>query len=240
MAGGAGGPGVLERCQGLRSELVRFDPALFSGDDCRVLAEELARTEKACAAARARAAARVAECGSFRQGGFDDAADWLARKTGSSKGEANAAIKTAEAAEKCPTTKEALVDGQLSLSQANEITKTEAECPGSESELVGLAKKSSLADLRNEGRKRRAAAIPAEELADAQHKARSFRHWKDEMGMIRFSGAFAPLVGIPLINRLEAEADRIAREARRSGSTESREAYAADALAKMLSGQGRG
>ncbi|HUP68381.1 MAG TPA: HNH endonuclease signature motif containing protein, partial [Acidimicrobiales bacterium] len=46
--------------------------------------------------------------------------------------------------------------------------------------------------------------------------------------------------GIPLINRLEAEADRIAREARRSGSTESREAYAADALAKMLSGQGRG
>ncbi|HUP68511.1 MAG TPA: hypothetical protein VM142_01725 [Acidimicrobiales bacterium] len=58
--------------------------------------------------------------------------------------------------------------------------------------------------------------------------------------MIRFSGAFEPLVGIPLINRLEAEADRIAREARRAGSPEPREAYAADALAKMLSGQGRG
>lgn len=48
---------------------MRFDPALFSGDDCRVVAEELARTEKACAAGRALAAARVAECGSFRQGG---------------------------------------------------------------------------------------------------------------------------------------------------------------------------
>lgn len=224
----------------LRSELVRFDPALFSGDDCRVLAEELARTEKACAAARARAASRVAECGSFRRGGFDDVADWLARKTGSSKGEANAAIKTAEAAETCPATKEALVDGYLSLSQASEIAKTEEQCPGSESELVGLAEKCSLADLRHEGRKRRAAAISAEELADRRHKARSFRHWIDEMGMIRFSGAFAPLVGIPLINRLEAEADRIAREARRAGSIEPREAHAADALAKMLSGQGRG
>lgn len=236
----AGDAALLERCRSLRSELVRFDPALFSGQDCRALAEELARTEKSCAAARARAAARVAECGSFREGGFDDAADWLSRKTGSSRGDANAAIKTAEAAEKLPATKEALLNGQLSLAQANEITKTEEQCPGSETELVGLAEKSSLADLKNEGRKRRAAAIPAEELADHQHKARSFRHWVDEMGMIRFSGAFAPLVGIPLANRIEAETDRLVREARRQGHNEPREAYAADALANMLSGQGRG
>lgn len=101
----AGDAALLERCKSLRAELVRFDAALSSGEDCRALAEELARTEKACAAARARAAARVAECGSFRQGGFDDAADWLSRNTGSSRGEANAAIKTAEAAEKLPATK---------------------------------------------------------------------------------------------------------------------------------------
>jgi len=224
-----------------RAELARFDPALLSGDDCRVLAEELARTEKACAAARARSGARVTACGSYRGGGYGDAAEWMARTSGSSRGEAAAELKTAEALEgSCPETKEALASGELSLAQASEITRTEKECPGSESELVAVAKSSGLATLKDQGRKRRLQAVAAEELAARQRRARSYRHWIDELGMVRFSGALEPLVSIALMHRLDAECDRIRREARRGGSDEPWEAHAADTLAKMLSGQATG
>jgi hypothetical protein len=42
-----------------------------------------------------------------------------------------------------------VVSGQLSLVQAEEITRTEAACPGTEAELVALAKGSSLQVLRD-------------------------------------------------------------------------------------------
>src|SRR5205807_4230167 len=116
-----------------RRAAAAFDPALLSGDDCAALAAELAATEKACGAARARAAARATACGAHRTQGFADPADWLARVSGSSRGEAQATIDTvATAAEACPRTNEALVSGALSLAQAREIVTTEAARPGSE------------------------------------------------------------------------------------------------------------
>jgi hypothetical protein len=47
-------------------------------------------------------------------------------------------------------------------------------------------------------------------------------------------------VGIRLANRLDAETDRIRREARRAGSTEERRAHMADALASLVDGSGGG
>ena len=152
----------------------------------------------------------------------------------------SAELKAAKEAENCPQTKAALAAGEVSLAQAGEITRTEAECPGSAPELLDLAKRSGLAPVREEARRMRLAAISAEELAGRQHKARSFRHWIDELGMTRFSGALCPLDGVAIMNRLDAEADRIHRAARREGSDEPREAHAADALVKMMSEGGRG
>ena len=231
---------LLEQCASFLAELVGFEPSLLSGDDCRVVAERLARVEKACAAARARAAARAAACGAHRQAGFDSAADWMGRWSGSSRGAAAAELSAAEAAERCPQTKEALASGQVSLAQAGEIARTEADCPGSEPELLDLAKRAGLGPVREEARKLRLAAIPAEELAARQHKARSFRHWLDDLGMVRFSGAIEPLDGVAIMNRLDAEVDRIRRAARRDGSTDPWEAHAADAFVKMMGEGGRG
>src|SRR2546421_1395335 len=104
--------GLVEAARGLRAALTAFEPEVVSGADCATLVEELAATEKACAAARARAAARAVACGAHRTQGFVDAAEWLARVSGSSRGEAQAAIDTvATAAEACPRTNEALVSG---------------------------------------------------------------------------------------------------------------------------------
>ena len=223
---------MKEQLVALRSALVRFDPASLSGDDCRALVHELAATENACAVARARAAARAAASGSHRADGFRDATDWLANATGTSAGEAKAALETGAALDACPTTRDAAAAGELSLPQAREITRTEQHAPGSEHEMVDLARGSSLAGLQDEGRKRRFAAADVEDLHARQRKARSFRHWRDELGMVRCSGALPPEVGVPFVNRLEAETDRVRRA---QGREESREAHMADAFVALMS-----
>ena len=232
------GEAFLTQLRSCRDALVGFEPARYSGPDCVELAEELAATEKACAAARARAAARAAEAGAQSTRGFVDAGEWLARVTGSSRAEARAAIDTAAAVESCPTTKAALASGSLSLEQAREIVATEAECPGSERELIALTTRAGLATLRDEGRKRRLATRDVDELHRTQHARRSLRHWRDGEGMVCVAAALPPELGVPVVNRLEAETDRVFRQAHRDGREEPREAYAADAFLRLFGKDG--
>jgi hypothetical protein len=229
-------PAVAARA--LREELRAFEPEAYSGTDCAALAEELAQTEKACAAASVRAAARAAGCGTQR--GFGNAIDWLGRISGTSAGQARAVLDTAAALEDCPQTKEAVVAGELSLAQGAEIAKTEAASPGTEVEMVSLAKASSLGVLKDKARSHRLRAMDVEELHRRQRAARELRHWTDDMGMVRLAGALAPEVGVPIVNRLDAETDRIRKVARRRGSDEPRSAHGADALVTMLNNKGRG
>jgi len=133
--------GLTEIARSLRAALREFDRALHHADDCLALVEELAKTEKACAAARVLAASRVADCGAHRKAGFDDPADWLARASGSTAGQAERELTTAKRVEDMPDTKAALADGELSLDQAEEIAKTEKQCPGSEREMLDTARR---------------------------------------------------------------------------------------------------
>ena len=230
--------GVVALARDLCDALVAFDPEVFSGEDCAVLAEQLAVAEKACAAARVRAAGRASSCGAHRARGFDEPADWLAQASGSSTGSARSALGTAAALDRCPDTKAALVRGELSLAQAEVVLRAQAASPGSESALLGLARRADLAKLTDEGRRIRLASFDVDQLHDRQHRARRWRHWRDDTGMVNMAGALPPEVGVPLANRLEAETDRIRRAARREGEAEPRAAHMADALVKLASGQG--
>ena len=158
---------LLELAAALRAGAAAFDPALVSGDDAALVAEQLAVTEKACAAGRARAAVRAAECRSHERRGFADAADWLARVAGSTRGDAQAALATASAMDSETPTGAALAAGELSLAQARVIACAEAECSGSEGELLELARQSSLAKLQDEGRRRRLTAADPDELSSS-------------------------------------------------------------------------
>ncbi|HEX4540769.1 MAG TPA: hypothetical protein VH112_11045, partial [Acidimicrobiales bacterium] len=231
---------LLDAVRRLLELLASFEPELFSGDDCATLAEELGRTEKACAAGLVRAAARAAAAGAHQRRGYTNPVDWLARSAGSSAPQAREALGTAAALEDCPTTRQAVVAGELSLAQGAEIARTEAACPGTEAELVGLAKSSSLGVLRERARSRRLKSVDPEELHGRQQAARELRHWRDDLGMVRGVFALPPVVGIPLINRLDAETDRIRKTARRQASTESRAAHAANALVALCAGGGKG
>src|SRR5690242_7520826 len=115
------GATLVEQAATLRAALAGFDPALLSGQDAATLAHALALTEKACAMAKARAGARAAECRSHQREGFADAAEWLARMSGSSRSEAQAALETAAAVGADTPMGSALAAGELSLEQAELI-----------------------------------------------------------------------------------------------------------------------
>jgi hypothetical protein len=204
--------------QGLRAALVAFQPESYSGEDCAVLVEELAAVEKVSAAARVRAAAQAGSCGAHRERGFADVSDWMARATGSTAGAAKAALETAAALESQPEARAALDAGELSFAQARELVKTEAAVPGSTAALLDLAKGQSLRTLKDEARDRRLRAIDPEELHARQHAAMYHRHWTTPLGTVAYAGELPPELGIPFINRLDIETDRIWRKTHRQAT----------------------
>jgi hypothetical protein len=234
-------PRFVALARELRAELAAFDPDFWSGGEAAVLVEVFATTEKACGAARVLAAARAAACGAHRDRGFADAEDWLARTSGTTRHQARSDLATAERLEDCPRTKAAVVDGELSMGEAGEITRTEKECPGSEDELVDTARREGMGRLKEKARKKREAAADPDQLRAKQRKVRDFHGFLDDLGMVQVRGRVLPEIGIPLLNRLDAETERLRRRAKAEGhELEARGAYAHDAFAAMVEGQGNG
>jgi hypothetical protein len=241
---------LLQSVRGLRAALVDFQAELSSGEDCAVLVEELATTEKVCAAARVRAAARAGACGVHKERGFADVSDWMARASGSTASSAKAALDTAAALEAHPEAKTALDTGELSLAQARELVRTETECPGSAADLLDLAKQNSLKTLKEQARDRRVRAIDPEELHALQHAARHARHWRTHLGNVAVTVELPPEFGVPFVNRLDAETDRVWQEHRRELNrleddsaaelSARRSTLAADAFVRMFESGGKG
>jgi hypothetical protein len=221
----------------LLGELERFEAGEYSGADCARLVTSLATLEKALAAARARAAVRAAECGEHRKLGHADPSEWVARECGSTARDARGELDTIKRLEHCPRTRDAVASGQVSLDQAGEIVRTAVEVPGSEAALLAVARSAGLSKVREEARKKRAKAIPAEELRDRQRAARSVRHWRDELSMVAGTFRLMPEIGVQFVNRLERDAQRLRRAAKQRGDpVEAFEAHAADAFAEMIQG----
>jgi hypothetical protein len=230
---------LVEAAEAYCSLLASFDPALLSASDCAAVVQVLSKVEKASAAALLLASARAVACGAHKQLGFNDGAAWMARQVGGTTGQARQALETAAGLADCPGTRLALLGGELSLSQAGEITRAQPEAPGAEAELLELARHSDLAQLRDKAREHRQAKADVDDLHRQQLRARHFRHWRDGLGMVCFTGSLPPESGVPFINRLELAAQRARRAVQEAGGERERfEAYAADALVAMASGQG--
>lgn len=222
---------LRERAVSFRSALADFDVSSITGIECASLLRDLAQVRKACEALEAAVAARAAASGAHRRAGFAAAPDWLAALSGTTAHDARVALETVAEIGTCPDTSDALFNGRVSMAQAREITRTEAVAPGNEVRLLELATRTSLRRVRDVARELRAAAIEPDELYARQREARSFVHWRDELGMVCFKGRAMPEVGIPLVRRAEAEARRLRRA---TSSIEPFEALAADAFAAIV------
>ncbi len=240
VSGTADAPQVLEAAEAFMASASGFDPQACSVPDCARVSKLAARVEKAASALRVLAAARAAAQGAHKDDGVADPATWLARQAGTTGKQARRSLALAGDLEAHPKTKDALLAGSVSLEQAREILAAEAALPGQEEELLALAEHSDLGQVREVARERRLSSINPANLHRAQHAARSLRHWRGDLGMIRIEAALPPEAGIPLVNRIEREALRLRAEARRQGDRESFSAYAADAFLALVAGAAPG
>ena len=221
----------------MEDALFGLDARRLSGDDAAKAVEMLARHEKICAAKRVQLASRAAECDAHRKAGCSRPSDWLAKHTGQSSAQARRELELASKLEDHPDTKAALENGEVSLDQADEAVKTDEACPGTEKEILDVAKRKGLGAAREKGRRLRQGAIPIEELERQRHAARDVHTWTDELGMLCLSARLLPEVGARLLSRLEAETEREWKRGNRQ-STYGQRAH--DAFVRMFEGKGRG
>jgi hypothetical protein len=228
---------VSAAASALREALAGFEPGVLSGSESASLAEELARTEKACAAARLLAADRAVRAGAHAERGFSDPASWLARHAGSTPTAARQDLKTARRLSGCPATKEALVSGEISLAQAGEITAADSETEGAEAELLQEARAGAdLSGVREAAREHLQSHTDPAELRRRHFARREFRSFRDRDGMVRLEAALPPETGLRVVRRIELEALRLRKAARETGDPERFEAHGADALAGLVCG----
>lgn len=232
---------VVRALRAVRDAVVGFAGDTLTAVEAARFVEEIARTEKALAALRARVAARAVDAGAHRARGFADAADWLAAVAGSTRHDARTELAAAAAGARSPDVDRALVAGDISLAQAAAIAAAADAAPGCEPRLVSLASGAGLGPVRDAARRVALAATDPEALHLRQRSARYLRHWRDEAGMVCLSAALPPDVGVAFVTRLDAETSRLRRRSRRAaGPVEPTESYAADALVRLATaGSGR-
>jgi hypothetical protein len=205
-----------------------LEPELMRADDARRLLEAYARAEKLAAFGLAALSRKV-----------DDAAE-MARVTGTFVGKAKAVFTTGKVMASAGELGTALQQGDISLDQAAEIAQAEESSPGAAAELVALAQQAPMHVLRDKARAIKLDAEQRRGLAERQRSARGARSYPDELGMVHIHLSLEPHVGTPIVARAEAEAQRLARSARKSGAQEGFECHLADAYAALLSGVGKG
>jgi HNH endonuclease len=211
----------------LEKENANLQPELLTTERARELMAAYARAEKLVAFGLAALSRKL------------DPTE-VAKLTGSPIGKARNVVATGAAMAHSQELSSALQQGDISLDQATEIASAEESAPGAARELVAVAQERPFHVLKDRARKTKLEAEQHRDLFARQHAARSARSHTDELGMVHIHLALEPHVGAPIVSRAEAEAQRLARRAKRTEGQEPFERHLADAYAGMLSGSATG
>ena len=225
----------------LESFVATFEPGRYSGDDAAVLVERFTRGEHLCATGKALSAKRATETDLHRKDGHRSAAEWLAKKTGESLGQAAGSLQLADQMEHHRELGDALRSGELSHARARQVADVLRIDPNSEDELVEAAKNKDetnrqLADRCLRAKAQARSAEDSRVHYEGIRKARYLRHYTDRDGAFRLEGLFTPDAGASVLAALKPTRTAIFDEARRLGLRERPEAYEADALVALLTG----
>jgi hypothetical protein len=223
------------RIRGQLGELVTaVDPDGVSGRTARELWAEFDRIERLGAAGKTLLARRIAGSHKRDREGTRSAAESLARKAGTSTAAAKDAIDTSHRLAELPVVEGALRRGELSHAEAAAISSAAEADLSAERRLVELAPRVSLAELREECARVKAAADPDPEATNTRiHAQRRLRHYRDGEGGWNLSARGTAHAGAAFVTVLNAITDATFTAARRAGRHEPVEAYAFDALMAM-------
>ncbi|MEX2256917.1 MAG: hypothetical protein WEC34_15895 [Acidimicrobiia bacterium] len=212
-----------------------LEPGLVDGPGAVRLVGLFSEAEHVAAAGKAIATLRVDETRAYREAGHKSAVHWLADTTGVSVGAATHAVRAAEACQELPATSEAFRSGGLSEVQAYEIANAASADPSSEARLLKSARSRTVKGLREDCARVLAASVDDDgEWARRLHEQRAVSRWSDPGGAPRMDVRFTPEAGAVAFSALDAETDRIFREARAAGRHEPRRAYMHDALMNLI------
>jgi hypothetical protein len=220
--------GELQRC------IADLDAGALEGDEAMELCARFAEVERLGAAGRLVTAERVKATEVWRRGGSRTAADWVARHTGADPERAKDGLETAERLADCPVVASELRAGRLSEQQAHVIVDAVAVRPDAEASLVEFARSNSLRRLREQCRKVKAADVSAADEYRAVYTSRAYRTWIGRDGAVCGSFRFTADVGAAFMAAVEERKAQHVKAARREGRREPFEAYAADALAELV------
>ncbi len=224
----------------IASFVAAFEPARYSGEDAASLVSCFARAERLCGTGKSLAATRATDTHRPEAAGHPSPAHWLSDLTGESIGEAADALRLGEALGSHPGMEEACREGRLSRSKAKLVADAVGANPGSEDELVRAAETDTMRQLRDRCLRAKAQARSAADARrhhEEMHRSRHCRTWTDRDGAFRLDARLTPDAGAVLLSSLEAQSNLIFGQARKEGRHEPADAYRADALVALVSGQ---
>lgn len=217
------------------AELVdQLDPDSIVLGEAEPLWEAFDGIVRLATSARTLVARRVEESASWKRGGDRSAAEHLARRAGTSAGAARSELETSKRLQALPGTESALRRGELSGPQAAAVADGATADPGAEQTLLHKARTSSLAELRDETARVKAAADPDPDATWCRlHAERRLRRFVDGEGAWNLTARGTVDAGSQFNAALDPIIDGLFTAARRQGRREPREAYAFDALVEL-------
>ncbi len=225
----------------IASFVTGFEPCRYSGSDAVELVSLFTKLERLGAAGKTLAAARAAAANCHHATGARSPAHWLSAVTGESLGNAIDVLNLGDAMERLPGVGDAYREARISSSGAKLVASAVKVNPKSEGELIEVAQKGTLKQLKDRCLRAKAQGRSEEDAAHAYERIRSGRHcrtWTDTDGAFRLDARMTPDAGASLLSALTAESNRYFERARANGLHESQDAYAADALVALVTGRG--
>lgn len=218
--------------------VARLDASALSGTEALARLRELSAIKNAAAVGEALLAARIEETKLHKSMGHRSAAELLGRETGTTAGAANDKIQTGARLADQPDLDAAARRGEFSAEETSTMAGAGAASPGAEKDLMHKARAgASLNEIRDEANKIKANALGDREARRKQiHDERHIRAWTDAQGAGNLRMRDNPEVIARVMARVDEETDVIFAERRRDGTYERREAYAADALVRIVTG----
>jgi hypothetical protein len=217
----------------VESVMAGFDVALVTAAEAVEIGRELTRVKRRFEAAELACAKRVADTSLVRTRADHDGAKATGRQLGVSNGEAASLLDLAGALAELPATREAFERGDISRDQAAEIARTAQVRPGTEADLVAVARHESLGELKRRGRKLRANGEDGAQKAQRLQRERFLRTWIDDDGAGNGRWKLPPDQHAQVMAALAPRRDRHFGDARREGRRDPHEAYDADALVQL-------
>ena len=210
-----------------------FDARSLLGAEAARVVDEAAAIERMIGAVKALAVARVDEAKGWADAPHRSPAEALSHRTGISRTEAKDILDAGKRLVQQPDLADAALAGKLSSAQTSLIAQAVEADPGAAGRLIEAAGESSLAELKDEVARTKAAVTDLEERRRLIHRRRRLRSWIDQDGGWHLNGFGNPEDGAQVMAALGPIQEEIFRQARKQGRRESPDAYAFDSLVQL-------